>query len=592
MAQDRAFEVRVVARPTGRPALAEVRRTVAAALGEGWRVGRLVPGSVEVLVTGRADAPVGTATHARVSHDAALTLARAGGFEQVEADVPVPGFAPPPPVAPASPRTGDDVPDDVPDAAVAPATDGAADTAGDTVADVVADAAADDQPCGAESEPLDWARRLLRWDEALDLMAPEARGGVGIRIGHPDSGYTLHPNLGAAALDLATDRDVIDGDDDALDDLDPNPLWPLPNPGHGTSTASVIAGRGDDVSGIVGIGKSATLVPIRATESVVQLFDSDVAKAVDHARKVGCHVISMSLGGKGFFGLETQIQRAVDAGMIVMAAAGNKVGVVTAPASYGNCLAVAATGPGDVRWSGSSRGRAVDVSMPGHCVWVANYDGRTPKVGRSDGTSYAVAHLAGAAALWLAHHGHDAIVARVGQARVQAAFLAVLHWPGVCVVPPDWDTEWGIGRVDLVNLLQAPLPSDAAPQLDAVRASGVPVAAPRRPEGGAVERLAATVSADPVLVRRRLATLLGAASPDELASLLRDHEGELVWLALADPTFAASLAAPADGRGPVAALDAGPMGELDRAAAPAPDALRSTPALAGVSGELAHRLGA
>ena len=75
---------------------------------------------------------------------------------------------------------------------------------------------------------------------------------------------------------------------------------------------------------------------------------------------------------------------------------------------------------------------------------------------------YAVAHLAGAAALWLAHHGHDAIVAQVGRARVQAAFLATLAWPGVCVVPPDWDTDWGIGRVDLVNLLQAPLPAAAA----------------------------------------------------------------------------------------------------------------------------------
>ena len=553
MAQDRAFEVRVVARPAGRPSVAVVRRIVADTLGDGWRVGRLVPGAAELLVVGRADAPVGTVDHARASHDAALALARAGGFEQVEADVPVPGFAPP-----------------------------------DPAADRAADEAADDQPCGADSESLDWARQLLRWDEALALMAPEVRGGAGIRIGHPDSGYTLHPNLGAAALDLTTDRDVIDGDDDALDDLDPDPLWPLPNPGHGTSTASVIAGRGDEATGIVGVGNAAALVPIRATESVVQLFDSDVAKAVDHARKVGCHVISMSLGGKGFFGLEKQIQRAVDAGMIVMAAAGNKVGIVTAPASYGNCLAVAATGPGDVRWDGSSRGRAVDVSMPGHCVWVANFDGQTPKVGRSDGTSYAVAHLAGAAALWLAHHGHDAIVAQVGRARVQAAFLATLAWPGVCVVPPEWDTDWGIGRVDLVNLLQAPLPAAAAPQLDGVRAAGAPAVPPGLPEGGAVERLAAAVSGDPVLVRRRLATWLGATSPDELAPLLRDHEGELVWLAMSDPAFAASLAAPSVGTGPVAALDAGRARAADAGPLPTPTAT----ALAGVSGELARRLGA
>ena len=121
-------------------------------------------------------------------------------------------------------------------------------------------------------------------------------------------------------------------------------------------------------------------MPIRATESVVQVFDSDVAKAVAHARQVGCHVVSMSLGGKGFFGLKGEIQRAVDAGMIVMAAAGNYVGTVTAPASYDNCLAVAATGPGDTLWVDSSRGIAVDVSMPGSCVHVAAYSDMIPVV--------------------------------------------------------------------------------------------------------------------------------------------------------------------------------------------------------------------
>ena len=84
-------------------------------------------------------------------------------------------------------------------------------------------------------------------------------------------------------LDLSRDRDVIDGDD-AIDDLIPNPAWPLPNPGHGTRTASVIVGEGRPTEGIVGLAGGALLVPIRATESVVQLFDSDVAKAVARGR--------------------------------------------------------------------------------------------------------------------------------------------------------------------------------------------------------------------------------------------------------------------------------------------------------------------
>ena len=293
--------------------------------------------------------------------------------------------------------------------------------------------------------------------------------------------------------------------------------------------------RSSRATGIVGIAPAATIVPIRATESVVQLFDSDVARAVAHARKVGCHVVSMSLGGKGFFGLKDEIQRAVDRGMIVMAAAGNYVRVVTAPASYGNCLAVAATGPGDKRWDGSSRGSSVDVSMPGSCVHHASFTNGQPKVSRGHGTSYAVAHLAGAAALWLAHHGHAKLVTKYGARRIQAAFLSVLRWPGVCVVPAGWDDDWGLGRVDLLNLLRAPLPTVA--DLDDVGAFGATA-------DGPVERIAAVLGAEPVLVRRRLATLLGAEDQAQLVTLLERHEGELVYLAMTDESMMSALTEP------------------------------------------------
>lgn len=514
MARDRAYQIRVVVEPPGRATVASVGKQVTEILGEGWRVGRLLPGSPQLLVVGRSEAPVGTTEHARASHDAALALHRSGRLGLVEADVPVPGFVDPDP-----------------------------------------ERAFAEQPCGDDSAALDWTHRQVHWAEAMELMSPAARGGAGISIGHPDSGYTLHPNLGADALDLTRDRDVIENTDDAVDDLDPNPDWPLPNPGHGTSTASVIVGRGSPAAGIVGFAPGAKLVPIRATESVVQLFDSDVAKAVSHARKVGCQVISMSLGGKGFFGLKKEIQRAVDSGMIVMAAAGNKVRIVTAPASYDNCIAVAGTGPGDTNWGGSSRGDAVDVAMPGACVHNASHSGGQPRVSRSHGTSYAVAHLAGAAALWLAHHGHQNLVSTFAAKRVQAVFLATLRWPGVCVVPPGWDDDWGIGRVDVLALLQAPLPRRE--DLEGVRAFGG--------TGDAVDRIAATVGGNPVQVRTRLTTLLDAATPQQLADRLAAHEGELTYLAMKDASFVGPLTQPA----------------ADRSFAPAPRVVE------GVSGELA-----
>jgi len=441
---------------------------------------------------------IGSPAYAASAWDLAHRLRDDDLFERVEADVPVAAFA--------------------------PGSGAAASTGGDCTADPA-------------SIAHDWALATIRWPEAMAAMDPAVRGGVGIRVGHPDSGFTDHPALGPV-VDTAKDWDVIDDDTDATDPLRPPTrrfFNPLPNPGHGTSTASVILGAGDS-TGFQGVAPKAVLVPFRATESVVQLFDSDVADAVRRARLAGCHIVSMSLGGTGFFGLREAIQEAVDSGMIVMAAAGNQVGIVTAPASYDNCLAVAATGTGDRPWSGSSRGPAVDVAAPGSCVWQAAFDWNvTPPgriVDRSHGTSFAVAHLAGVAALWLAHHGHQNLVARYGAANVQPVLLTLLNTPGVCARPQGWNDDWGIGRLDAAALLAAPLPDPAA-------LGGVAAASGAGDDP--VERLAALACTPRTQVREWLADRFGADQVDEA---INRYEGELAYLLLADPLFRAGLTRP------------------------------------------------
>jgi subtilisin family serine protease len=335
------------------------------------------------------------------------------------------------------------------------------------------------------------------------------------------------------------DRDLIDNDDNALDPLIPpnQSPWPVPSPGHGTATGSVIAGRGSEQVGVVGVAPRATLVPIRAIESIVQLFDSDVARAVDHARQVNCHVVSMSLGGRGFFGLREAIQRAVDSGMIVMAAAGNVAPFVVAPASYDNCIAVAAVGVGDRRWPNSANGPTVDMSAPGWAVHVARFgwDSAPPTrlVEPSSGTSFAVAHLAGVAALWLAFHGRDKIIDRYGPSRVQAAFVYLLKTAGRRV-PPDWPKGWGAGLVDAEALLSVSLP-DAAKVSDAVSAVGS--------EDDPVSRLSALLgNTDPDAVRHALEVRFHASGPD-LDMLLYRFEGELVYHVIESDKFRHSLLA-------------------------------------------------
>ncbi|MGH8903054.1 MAG: S8 family peptidase [Egibacteraceae bacterium] len=451
-------------------------------------------GPSSYVVVAASDQPVGTPAHARQAHTLAQLLLDTGQFARAEADVPVRAF---------------DRPEGVGAFGDAPA------------------------PPGSDKQ---WARSAIRCAEAWALTPPPGgqSRGEGIRIGHPDTGYTEHEGLGLAALDLLADHDFMDGDDDARDPL--LSAGPLGNPGHGTATGSVIAGRGTEEQGVVGVAPAATLVPIRAVNSVVLLPGTNVIQAIEHARHVNCHVVSMSLGGLGLFGLRQAIQRAVDQGMIVMAAAGNRVGLVVEPASYDNCIAVAAIGVGDIRWEGSSRGSQVDVSAPGQAVHVASFaltpPPPRPTVGPGSGTSYAVAHLAGVAALWLAFHGRDAIVARYG-ARVQAVFLHLLKTVGHRV-PADWDDAWGVGVVDAEALLRAPLPDpDEVPEgVGAFGTGDDPVA-----------RLAALLAdADPVAVRAALAARFNAAGP-ELDTLLQRFEGELAYHVVEDDAFRESLLA-------------------------------------------------
>ncbi|HEU5149976.1 MAG TPA: S8 family serine peptidase [Iamia sp.] len=359
----------------------------------------------------------------------------------------------------------------------------------------------------------------LRWaGRGIDVEGAWALGarGQGIRIGHPDTGYTPHTLFGPGALDLTTDRDVIDDDDDARDPLRRSPVPLARFPGHGTGTGSVIVARGDGTSALRGIAPEATLVPLRAVNSVVQFLDSDVARAVDHARRHDCHIVSMSLGGKGFFGLRKAIDRCLDEGMIVMAAAGNHVRLITAPASYESCIAVAATGRDDTPWSGSSRGADIEVSAPGSGVFGAAWtlDGTpTEHTSTKAGTSYAVVHVAGVAALWLSHHGRDALLARYPGRMLSQAFRRIVARHGHRR-PDGWDTSrWGVGIVDARATLAAPLPDPAT--LDGVgafAAAPAPGAGPA-PRTGAERIAAAFGELDAAAVTARLASA-GIASEE------------------------------------------------------------------------------
>jgi thermitase len=355
------------------------------------------------------------------------------------------------------------------------------------------------------------------------------RHGEGIVVGHPDTGYTDHPELADARLLVNLGFDFLEDDPDARDGLDGK------FPGHGTGTASVIVSgpMKSNGTGVFGAAPKARLVPLRVSKSVVHLSFENVADAIHLAVDRGCHVISMSLGGPiGPKFLHRAVRRAVEEGVVVLAAAGNVWPFVVFPARYDEVVAVAASNCDDMPWKGSAHGPDVDISAPGESVWRATAVAASqPKfdVAQGNGTSFAVAATAGACALWLAHHGRDRLVEKYGKAGVPAVFKEILL--ATARVPAQWKKkEYGAGVLNAEALLSAPLP-DTAPAARFRRASP---AAARRSLSQMEEFLPYFPGEDPESLRRGLVAALGL-DEREAAMILTEHRDELLFHVGTDP---------------------------------------------------------
>jgi hypothetical protein len=320
----------------------------------------------------------------------------------------------------------------------------------------------DDPDGGADNDA--WALAAIDTETAWKM----SRGG-GILIAHIDTGLAAHTDLENADVRWPG-INLVEPQSAAVDPLDQGLTL---QPGHGTATSSVIISKGGVANGkttppgvITGVAPDATLLPIRAIRSVLRLNQSRVAKAVHAARVNGAHIITMSLGGLPMRALQRAIDDAVAANIIVLAAAGNCVGLVVYPAAYQNCLAVAAVGPGLIPWRGSSRGPQVDVSAPGAQVpHAVRAPGSTSVVDvkRGQGTSFAVAMTAGVAALWLAHVDRAKAINNLSPSEtLQDRFRSVLV--SGATTPEHWDRDnFGAGVVNAAKTLSLGLGKPTPP---------------------------------------------------------------------------------------------------------------------------------
>ena len=322
-----------------------------------------------------------------------------------------------------------------------------------------------------ESAPPEWSLDAIRAREAWKKFFPDATKlpGQGVVIGHPDTGYQDHPEL-AGRIASTKGYDFLYEDKDAHDDLERPMVTPVPNPGHGTGTASIIVspvgGRqkypGD--GWVTGVAPGAEIIPLRTAYSVVLWSTRNLARAIEYATTQGAQVISISMGGLFSWRLRRAVMFAESNGVIICAAAGNYAPFVTWPGVYDEVIACAASNARGGAWRHSCCGRAVDVTAPGESVWRATVykegDGLRYDVVRGSGTSFATTTTVGVAAMWLSHHGRDALIARYGKENVPRVFSQVIRES--CVGFPGWkEGKFGAGLVDAFRTLDAPLPDPA-----------------------------------------------------------------------------------------------------------------------------------
>ncbi len=177
-----------------------------------------------------------------------------------------------------------------------------------------------------------------------------------VRIGHLDTGYDLtHTALPDTARKNKLQRNFVEGEDE-LDAHDPRISGRLRMPGHGTGTLTLLAGTkvrintddglfNDDIGG----APFADVVCCRISPSVILFKTSAFAEAVNYltglvATGTPVHVISMSMGGAPAKTWADAVNKAYDAGIVMVTASGNNFNSlptqhVIYPARFGRVIA-------------------------------------------------------------------------------------------------------------------------------------------------------------------------------------------------------------------------------------------------------------
>ena len=249
--------------------------------------------------------------------------------------------------------------------------------------------------------------------------------------------------------------------------VDPGVSGMLKNPGHGTGTLGILAGGRVTVSppgeprfdADIGAAPGAQVIPVRIANSVVMFRTSALARALDYAlapykgasrdaaaeRLPAVNVVSLSMGGVASAAWAEAVNAAYEAGICIVAAAGNNfsafgTGVPTRfivyPARFRRVIAACgvmadrrpyyglSSGTMQGCWGPASKMRTALAAFTPNMPW-AERDAHEIVDMNGAGTSSATPQIAGAAALYIAHHRAALAQLPHGWQRVEAVRQAL-----------------------------------------------------------------------------------------------------------------------------------------------------------------------
>ena len=248
--------------------------------------------------------------------------------------------------------------------------------------------------------------------EAWDLLNSASNIVVavldtGVRYTHED----LAANMWANPSGGSHGTNALDGTSDPSDDS-----------GHGTLIAGILGAVGNNGKGVTGV---AWRVQVMACKCFNNFGVGNVSAAVaclDYARANGAKIINASWGFTNSLALSNAFSTLRNAGIIVVAAAGNSGANIdldpTYPASYqfDNIISVAYTTRNDALAPNSNYGpTTVDLAAPGEQIY-STFAATDTFYFSNSGSSFAAPYVTGACALLLARfpaETYQQIIARV-----------------------------------------------------------------------------------------------------------------------------------------------------------------------------------